>query len=65
MRTALVLDALEQAVWTRRRDGTGELAGLIHHNDAGSQGSTPRSRSPSGWLKPALTPRWDQWAIPS
>jgi putative transposase len=37
MRTALVLDALEQAVWARRRDGTGELAGLIHHNDAGSQ----------------------------
>jgi putative transposase len=21
-----------------------------------------RSRSPSGWLRPALTPRWDQWA---
>jgi putative transposase len=37
MRTALVLDALEQAVWARRRDGTGELAGLIHHNDAGAQ----------------------------
>lgn len=37
MRTALVLDALEQAVWTRRRDGRAELAGLIHHNDAGSQ----------------------------
>ena len=37
MRTALVLDALEQAVWTRRRHGTCELSGLIHHNDAGSQ----------------------------
>lgn len=37
MTTALVLDALEQALWTRRLDGTGELAGLIHHNDAGSQ----------------------------
>ena len=37
MRTALVLDALEQALWTRRREGRGDLAGLIHHTDAGSQ----------------------------
>jgi putative transposase len=37
MKTALVLDALEQAVWTRRRDGAAELDGLIHHNDAGTQ----------------------------
>jgi putative transposase len=43
MRTALVLDAMEQAVWTRRRDGAAELAGLIHHNDAGSQGGLNRS----------------------
>jgi putative transposase len=37
MKTALVLDALEQALWTRRRDGRGDLAGLVHHTDAGSQ----------------------------
>jgi putative transposase len=37
MRTALVLDALEQALWARRRDGRGSLAGLVHHTDAGSQ----------------------------
>jgi putative transposase len=37
MKTALVLDALEQAVWARRREGFAELSGLIHHNDAGSQ----------------------------
>jgi putative transposase len=37
MTTALVLDALDQAVWTRHRDGIKDLAGLIHHNDAGSQ----------------------------
>jgi putative transposase len=37
MRTCLVLDALEQALWTRRRDGRGNLAGLVHHTDAGSQ----------------------------
>ena len=31
--SALVLDALEQALWTRQRDGRGSLAGLIHHHD--------------------------------
>lgn len=37
MRTELVLDALEQALWVRRRDGIGDLSGLVHHTDAGSQ----------------------------
>jgi putative transposase len=37
MRTQLVLDALEQAVWVRRREGVATLAGLVHHTDAGSQ----------------------------
>jgi putative transposase len=37
MRTALVLDALEQAIWTRQRSGAASLAGLVHHHDAGSQ----------------------------
>jgi putative transposase len=37
MRTALVLDALEQAIWTRQRGGAPSLAGLICHHDAGSQ----------------------------
>jgi transposase InsO family protein len=38
MRTALVLDTIEQAIWSRRRDGVTDLAGLTHHHrDAGSQ----------------------------
>lgn len=37
MTTALVLDALEHAVWTRARDGVTGLAGLVHHHDAGRQ----------------------------
>lgn len=45
MKTTLVLDALEQAVWTRHQAGIVELDGLIHHNDAGSQGSTRRPDS--------------------
>jgi len=37
MTTALVLDALDHALWTRARDGVASLAGLVHHNDAGAQ----------------------------
>jgi putative transposase len=37
MKTALVLDALEHALWTRQRDGGRALAGLVHHTDAGAQ----------------------------
>ncbi|KAF0177514.1 MAG: transposase ORFB, partial [Nitrospirae bacterium] len=32
MRTDLVLDALEQALWSRR-----DTEGLVHHSDRGSQ----------------------------
>lgn len=37
MTTPLVLDAIEQAIWTRQREGVTDLTGLIHHNDRGSQ----------------------------
>lgn len=37
MRTSLVLDALEQAVWTREQQGRDRLGRLIFHSDAGSQ----------------------------
>jgi len=37
MTTPLVLDALEMALWTRKNEGVTDLAGLIHHTDAGSQ----------------------------
>jgi putative transposase len=37
MNTELVLDTLEMAIWSRRRDGISDLAGLVHHTDAGSQ----------------------------
>ena len=38
MHTELVLDALDMAIWTRQRAGIADLSGLVHHNDAGSQG---------------------------
>ena len=34
LRTDLVLDALEQAIWQRRSD---DLSGLVHHSDRGRQ----------------------------
>ena len=37
MTTSIVLDAVEQAIWTRTRAGVVDLAGLVHHNDRGSQ----------------------------
>ncbi len=37
MRTSLVLDCLEMALWTRRTEGVVDLSGLVHHTDAGSQ----------------------------
>ena len=43
MTTPLVLDCLEQAIWTRRAEGTRDLSGLVHHTDAGSQGEFNRS----------------------
>jgi putative transposase len=37
MKTSLVLDTLEMALWSRQRDGIPLAEDLIHHNDAGSQ----------------------------
>jgi putative transposase len=37
MRTGLVLDTLDMALWSRDREGLPVQAGLVHHNDAGSQ----------------------------
>lgn len=36
MTTPLVLDCLEMALWTRRREGVIGFSGLTHHTDAGS-----------------------------
>lgn len=37
MHTALVLDTLEMAIWTRHQAGVTDLTELVHHSDAGSQ----------------------------
>ena len=43
MKTSLVLDALEQAIFTRANEGVADLSGLVSHSDAGSQGGFNRS----------------------
>jgi putative transposase len=37
MSEASISPALEHALWTRASGGVDDLAGLIHHHDAGSQ----------------------------
>jgi putative transposase len=37
MKTELVLDALEHAIFTRNSEGVSDLTGLVSHSDAGSQ----------------------------
>ncbi len=37
LRTSLALDALEMAIWTRKRDPHSDLSALIHHSDRGGQ----------------------------
>ena len=37
MATSMVLDAIEQAIWTRQQEGTLDLKEVIHHTDRGSQ----------------------------
>jgi putative transposase len=42
MTTALVLDAIEHAIWTRGRGTLTDLGAVIHHTDAGSQYTSVR-----------------------
>jgi putative transposase len=40
MRTSLVLDTLEMALWTRERVGLPVGAGLVHHHDSSNSLTT-------------------------
>jgi transposase InsO family protein len=51
LRTDLALDALEMAIWSRK----GDLDGLVHHSDRGSQSCRSATRSAS--QKPERSPR--------
>jgi putative transposase len=45
--TALVLDVINHAIWTRQRDGITDLTGLIHHNDMGRKVDSTGGRNTS------------------
>jgi putative transposase len=55
LRTELVVDALQMALWRRRPS-----AGLIHHSDQGVC-STPLCPSARSLRKPVWFPRWAGW----
>ena len=37
MVTSMVLDSIEQAIWTRQREGVLDFKDVVHHTDRGSQ----------------------------
>ena len=43
MTTDLVLDTLEMAIWSRRREGIEDLTGLVHHTDYAEPCVKPRN----------------------
>lgn len=57
MSTDLVLNAIEQAIWTRGRQGACDLDGVVHHTDRLNPVSTPRSGSANASPPPASDPR--------
>ena len=59
MATSMVLDAIEQAIFTRQREGVFDLKEVVHHTDRGSP-NLRRSGSPSGWPKRRSNPRSEQ-----
>ena len=48
MKTELVLDTIEMALWSRDHEGSPVEAGLIHHSDAGSHPIHQLLPSPAG-----------------
>lgn len=56
MATAMVLDSIEQAIWTRTREGVLELNEVVHHSDRGSQYTSIRftERLASAGIQPSV-----------
>ncbi len=55
MATSMVLDAIEQSIWTRQQEGVLDLKDVVHHTDRGSQYTSSGSASAS--RKPGSNPR--------
>ena len=62
MATSMVLDAIEQAIWTRQQQGVMDLKDVVHHTDRGSQYTLIRFTE--AWPKRGSNPRWERLAAP-
>ncbi len=62
MATSMVLDAIEQAIWTRQQEGVLDLKDVIHHTDRDL--STHRSGSASGSPRQASNRRSERSEAP-
>jgi putative transposase len=60
MATSMVLDAIEQAIWTRQQEGVLDLKDVVHHTDRGSQ---PLSGSPNASPRRAFSHRSGRSAV--
>jgi putative transposase len=67
MATSMVLDAIEQAIWTRQQEGVMDLKDVVHHTDRGSQYTSIRfsERLAEAGIQPSvgavgnpMTTRW-------
>jgi len=52
MATSMVLDAIEQSIWTRQQEGVLDLKDVVHHTDR----AEPSRIGEAGW--PAEAPGW-------
>jgi putative transposase len=63
MATSIVLDAIEQAIWTRQQEGVMDLKDVVHHTDRGSP-NTRRSGSLNVSPRPGSSHRSGRSAAP-
>ena len=62
MRTDLVLDALEMAIWSRAQAGVTDLTGLVAHTDAGSRKADSTGRRNTSRFRRCVMARRQQQA---
>lgn len=56
MRTSMVLEAIEQAIWVRSRENCDDMNDVIHHTDRGSQyiAIAVTERLPEAGIRPSV-----------
>jgi putative transposase len=62
MAASMVLDSIEQAIWTRKQEGVFDLKDVVHHTDSGSQYTSIRFTE--RFAEPASSPPLVRSAAP-